>query len=1380
MYRFILLVFVFFISIQFKAQRNLDFEQLSMNDGFTSNRANAIIQDQKGYIWIGTWNGLNRYDGYECKKYIPNFKDSSTITNREVVALYEDSKENIWIGTTSGLNCLNPKTGKMTSFSFQFRIIALNEDSNGYIWVGTTDGGLYILNPATKKIDHFFGNETISDICEDNNKNVWLASYSGLIKFDYSSNQYKRFWSNSNDPNSSIPHNTVTQIKKAKDGSLWLSSWGGGLSKFNYNEELNKLNIKHYNNESLPSNAIVKLYIDSNSNIWCGTWDAGICLLSSEEQSKLPSKAKYESFQHDSNKPKSISGNNISALFIDKSGILWVGTEYINYTSIVNTGVNTVLTDTKTNGSYNYRPVRSVAQLDNNLLVGTTHELKIYQKSEDHFNLVKNINPISYVHQNLSYQSSSILSMAKNNDGLWIATDDAGLILYPDNNLINQNNPKYIYFNTNTTPRIPGNKVTSLVVSKNTSNTIWLGTLQNGVASLHYKDKQASTKIITRGETNRDLSDNNIRALLEDKDGLVWIGTQNGLNCYNPKTQNIQKFFHSFTDTLSINDNVINCIFEDSSGNLWVGSNSGLNKKIEIQLPNGERQIRFKNYSSLKRVGNNVITNILEDNFGLLWIKPYRGLVKFNPQSERVIKDYLTKEYLKLAIERNCAVSMKDGTLVLGGNKGFIYFHPDSVFKQSSPPSPCITDFMIFNNSIHELESGIPKDSTYRTMPYKDEIHLSFNDKVLTIMFSAMDYKDPDKNRYAYFLDGYDKMWNEVGSRNTATYTNIPPGNYTFHVKAANSDGVWSHQSTSVKIIIASPWWKTIWAYIAYAFIIVSIMYFFKRYSIIGIKEKGQIMLESLKVEKEHKLNELKTLFFTDITHEFRTPLTLIQGPAEDLLSQKEVSPHITKQAELILKNTTKLLRLVNQLMDFRKIDKGKMEIFLQHCNVTAILNDLYESYIKMAHSRSIAFKVKLSQPAIDIYADSEKIEKILFNLVSNAFKYTDDGGTVSVQAALEYTEKYGEALVIEVEDDGIGIAEQHHEKVFERFYQTHQKSTHSTGGIGLYLSKTFVEQHGGIIELQSELGKGTIFKVVIPANINQLNALNVDEKKKEDSKDDENLTDIELSEKTKKGIAGEYDPDEKFKVLVVEDDSDLNDFIVTGLSAEYNTLGVFNGKEGFEQAKSFNPDIIITDVMMPELNGFDLVKLLREDLSTSHIPVIFLTAKTLAEYEIKGLELGAVDYIFKPFHLKALKLRIFNVLSSRKDIQHKLKKEILLEPEKIELSSLDEKVLKDAVDAVNKHIDDPTFDVEKFSEVIGLSANQAYRKIKALTGQTVKEFIRNQRLKTAASLLVQNKRSISEVIYMVGFSSPSYFSRCFKDFYNCTPKEYIAKHNKN
>jgi signal transduction histidine kinase/ligand-binding sensor domain-containing protein/DNA-binding response OmpR family regulator len=1368
------------------SQRTLDFDNLSMDDGFTSSKANTIIQDRQGFIWIGTWNGLNRYDGYECIIFRPSYHDTTGISNREVLALLEDHAGNIWIGTTSGLNCLDPRTTELKRYDFQHRIISLFEDDSHDIWVGTWNGGLYRLNPDSGERENYFPTDIVSDIHEDSRNNLWVATYNGLVNFDRNTSGYVRYYPDQNNPRASISHSIITQIVESSDGKLWIGTWGGGLNRVVVHPNKDSLQFEHYRSGeepgSLSSDVIYRLYYDDYGNIWSGTWDAGLNLLDPVQQSRSPGEAVFQKYMSDLTDPYSISGNNITALYVDRSGVLWVGSSKIDRTDILNSGLTRIKTTRIEDGVIMASSVRSFAAQDNLLWAGTTNELKLYTCNEGQCKIIRNIPQITYRMGNTSYTSNSVMSIMVNNDGLWAGTEDAGLILFPGRSAIEDKDPKFIFFNNATQLALPGNKVCNIVESVKYPGVLWIGTMQNGFAKFKYNSGQPVVEILNVGHDANSISDHNIRSVLEDRDGMVWIGTQNGLNRYNPADHIVTKFFYSMTDTNTLNDNVINVIYEDVSGNLWIGTNSGLNKKQILTRPDGTEKIYFKGYPHHENLDNEIITNILEDDSQHIWIGLYRGMVKFNEVSETVIKEFFTREYQNVIIERNSAIKDGYGMFFLGGGNGFISFYPDSLLKYSIPPRVCITDLLISNKSITENTTRDGKKYSICALPYRESIELTSKDRVLTFVFSAMDFKATKKNEYAYFLEGFDNSWNEVGARNSATYTNIPPGEYVFKVKAANSDGIWSEKPGSISLSIAPPWWRTTAAYIIYALILIGLLYFFNQFTLIRVREKGRIAIEHMQYEKEHEITELKSHFFTNITHEFRTPLTLIMGPVEELLKIKELPGYALKQAELIQRNAQRLLRLVNQMMELRTVERGKMEIHPEKCDVAAILNDIYDSFKSMADSKDLAFSLKLKSPEINAVLDTEKFEKVMFNLVANAFKFSEEGGTIVIRAGIEDHDGLNASLIIEVEDTGIGIAEEHLESVFERFFQAYTKHTQSTGGIGLFLSRAFIELHGGEIKLESEPGKGSCFKVIIPQEKDALQF---------------NIEEPELIEQVPgtgadAGIlqAGEILNESRqiftssrinssVQVLVVEDDSELNEFMVSGLSPDFKVVGAYNGQEGLEVARKMNPDIIITDIMMPVLDGIELCKMLRKDLATSHIPIIFLTAKTMPEDEIKGLEIGAVDYIYKPFNLVSVKLKIQNILDNRARIHDKIRTDQIMQPAYIELTSLDENFLKDAVDAVNKHLDDPTFDVEKFSREIGISANQAYRKLKALTGQTAKEFIRNQRLKTSANLLLQKKRSISEIIYMVGFSTPSYFTRCFKENYGCTPKEFIERGGK-
>lgn len=1351
------------------AQNEIHFSHLGMQDGFANSRANTIIQDRKGFIWVGTWNGLNRYDGYNCVTYQPGFHDSLSVSNREIVELMEDSNGFIWIGTSYGLSRLDPETGIFKNYQFRNRILSLCEDKNGQLWIGTWSGGLYRFNPETGESVHYLASDIVSDVHVDSRGILWAATYYGLLRKMPDQDEFVRFIADSS--GNSISNSVVTQIAESADGSLWVGTWGGGVDRISLLDDGQSMQFSNFklNGKTDDAGVVSRLYYDQFHNLWIGTWNDGLRMLPENQQKRSPADAELIAYHKEADNPASLSDAGISALCVDHAGILWVGAATIDRAAVSERGINRYKLPATKDELTRKRTVRAFAEFRNQLFVAAGNSLFQYERKQEQYFLRTQYTSLGYPNGNNTVRSSSILDLKSDSTGLWIGTEDAGLIFYPYSNQLLLDKSKVQYFNHQSATPISGDKVCSIVLSRHHPGVLWLGTLQSGITKLERgADGRYASRFFSVGAGS--LSDNNIRTMYEDSFGKIWIGTQDGLNSIDPETKQFQQFFYTVEDTNSLNDNVINTIFEDSSGNLWVGTNSGLNKRIEHTTANRPRMIQFKGFPGEAYLNNEIVTNLFEDASGNLWVRMYRGFIKLNIKDEKVAGQYFSRDYENLMLQRNSSSRFRNGQVILDAQNGFLTFFPDSIVKNSISPHAVITGLKVLNQSVDGNSELQQRLGLSKTIPYTEQLELSYKDKMITIEFSAMDYKSAGKNEFSYKLEGFDNQWNNVGARNTATYTNLPPGKYTLKVKAKNSDGVWSEDAASLALQINPPFWKTTWAYLVYLLIIIGLLYFFNQYSVVRAQVKSELKFEKLKTEELSRLNEMKSFFLTDITHELKTPLSLILGPANELAGDKSLNATASRHAGLIKSSANKLLHLVNQLLEFRRIEKGiPDELRLQTVDVSSLLEDISAMFRAMSESRRINYQLSLPPSRIVAMLDPDKFEKILFNLISNAFKYTRDHGAIRVLVGLNQTASTTAELIIKVEDNGIGIAEKHKNKIFERFYQVNEIRTQSTGGIGLYMTKALIDQHNGSIELESEPGKGSCFTVHLPYIAASLPEPEVHEATAETELTVVSETDDEpTSEAT------------KLTVLVLEDERELNEFLVNGLSPEFRVISAFNGAEGLQLAQSEMPDLILSDIMMPEMDGFEFCKRLRKDLNSSHIPVVFLTAKTMQEDELKGLRLGAVDYIFKPFNLDALKLKLQNILVSRRQMQERLRTEQLLEPELIELSSLDEEFLKQAVEAVQNNLDNPAFDVEAFSNELGASANQVYRKIKALTGQTAKEFIRNQRLKIAAGMLAQKKRNISEIIYMVGFSSPSYFTRCFKEFYGCTPKEYIEKFGDN
>ena len=1380
------------INQELLGQTNLNFDVLSIDDGFSSSRANAIIQDKAGFIWVGTWNGLNRYDGYECVVFQSDNRDSMTLSNREVTALIEDHLGNIWIGTTFGLNRYNPVLNELQKYAFETRILSLFEDHKNNIWVGTAGDGLFCLNPATGQKHHFLVDENINFIYEDSRNDFWLATDHGPINFDRETSGYKRYLSNNEMQRPDGTHALPSQcIAESSAGVLWMGLGAEGLLKIIPNVDEDSIKFFHYQpNErigGLCNYPVDHLCFDKQDNLWIGTRGGGLYLLTNEEQDKHPEVATFNAFRYDVNDQFSFAGDNIiTALFVDHTETLWVGSSFINIAKIGNRSIVRYNTRQIEDGEVIGNWVRDIeSDRKGKYWMGTNDGLISYNFREHP--VKKKISHFYNCNGDIHKWSSVLAVLPDRKGNLWVGTNSEGLFIVPQNFTNNEQIKVEDFFNQETPLSLPDNSISVLAASLADPNVTWIGTGQGGFIKCTTTNGKYSFEKYTAGPGNKFLTDNHIRSILEDKQGLVWIGTQFGLNCFDPTSGNFDHYYFSITDTSSINDNVINVLFEDSNDDLWIGTNAGLNKKIEEQNEDGTNSVTFRSYTS-PLVDNEIIINILEDDHKNLWVGIYNGIVKFNIEREDVEFEFFDKAYSRIKIDQDACWKDTEGRFILGGGSGFLSFHPDSIQKESTPPMIQITDLLLFNEKATVGRKGARKKILKKSISNTDSLIFTHKLGVFTFVFSSMEYFSPNEHKYAYLLEGYDKGWNYVGTRNTATYTNIPHGNYVFKVKACDSHGSWSTRPKQIYLTIKPPFWKTYWAYFIYGCLIVGILYFFKRFSIIQIKEKSQLMLEKIQYEKEHELNELKVHFFTNITHEFRTPLTLILGPLQEMLDQKGKLGVFSRNLELIQRNANRLLRLINQLMEFRKVEKGKVELLLQEVDVVPILIEMYDTFKSLADSKKIDFNLQYSQPSIHAWLDRDKFDKVMFNLLSNAFKFTDEGGKIVIRAGFDSNPGLSGSFYIEIEDTGIGIPKEKKELVFERFYQINQKGSQSTGGIGLYLSKTFIELHYGTIQLESEFGKGSCFRILIPVNLNIASptsdqdnlAIHVQNEFEPIQHKDAEIEDYIFA------IDDGKSPDEinlqssgtksRPYILFVEDDLDMNEFVSKSLAVHFKIKSTFNGKEALEIARRSDPDLILSDIMMPEMDGLELGRLLQEDINTSHIPILFLTAKTTRENELEGLQIGAVDYICKPFSVSSLHLKIVNILKNRDLMHERFQKNHLLDPQVEQLSSLDEQFLKDAMEALQQNLDNSNFDVELLSKKIGLSSNQTYRKIKALTGQTAKEFIRTQRLKIAAKLLLQKKRSVSEIIYMVGFSNPSYFSRCFREHYGCSPSEYIEK----
>jgi signal transduction histidine kinase/DNA-binding response OmpR family regulator len=744
-------------------------------------------------------------------------------------------------------------------------------------------------------------------------------------------------------------------------------------------------------------------------------------------------------------------------------------------------------------------------------------------------------------------------------------------------------------------------------------------------------------------------------------------------------------------------------------------------------------------------------------------------LVKINPNDYSVIKVYNQTDGLQDdQFFTNACFRDQSGEMYFGGPNGLTLFNPDSIKDYKFVPPVVITDFKLFNKSENFAGSKLLSKNISETK----EITLKYSQNVLTFDFVALNFVEPEKNQYAYKLEGFEKEWNVSVNKREATYTNLLPGNYTFRVKASNNDGVWNEQGASIKIKVLPPFLLSIWAFVIYALIIAAALFQYKRNIQNREELKRNLALEQMEAAKQIEMNNVRLRFFTNISHEFRTSLSLIIGPAETMINKNQnFSSEQKQQVSLIRQSAQRLLRLINQLLDLRKIEAGNLQIYPSPGDLISFCKDIAKSFEYLAVQKHIDFSVISDQCALYAWFDADKIEKIVYNLLSNAFKFTDDGGKIELTLeVLNRATSISKSIQIKVSDNGIGIPEESINKVFERFYQVESPNQVGKGGtgIGLSLVKELVDIHGGNISIHSiernrseNSACGTTFTVILPLDIRK----NIEESTKTEDYSVPTMAEVMEIEPSENPI----NP----LILVVEDNADLRAFISSILNINFRIIEAENGITGLKAALDHNPDLIISDIMMPGMQGTELCRMLKNDERTSHIPVILLTALSSIEQKIQGFELGADDYITKPFNGEMLKTRIANLIDNRRLIRERFSKRIAVEPKDIAITSVDEKFIARGIDVIERHMDDSLFDVEVFTKEMNVSRTLLHTKLKALTGLSATEFIKSLRLKRAAKLLSEGQLSVSEVSVMVGFNSRNYFTKCFTELFGVSPSEY-------
>lgn len=1352
-----------------KCNNSIPFRTLNTENGLTGNQVYAIHKDRTGFIWIGTTSGLNRFDGSKIVSYKHNSNDSTTLIDNFVLKIIEDKSGDLWIlSRNSKLSFYHPNEDAFTRQSAIFNknisipsqyISDINSDKQGNIWISNDLFGVYYYNFESDSTiwlrniptnPHSISSNNVSSVVQGNNGFIWLVNQQGVIeKLDPVNLQVIERVEIFTDAISNEKENFRLFIDSHND--VWVYSESRDLGAVHYidaTKEKISFSDHAHSNYKIENNIVTGITQDRDGTIWISS-DHGGLIQYNKSTNQLTT------IKNNKGETQSLPQNSITTIYTDNAGIIWLGMykkgvayyhpNFFKFKGFTHNPFN--------NNSLSDNDINCFTEDKNgNLWIGTNG------KGLNHYNRDNN-NFRHYQHKPNNKNSLSndvvisLLSDSKNR--LWIGTYFGGL------NLLEGSSFTHFEHQANNTNSISSNRVWSIF--EDSKGIIWIGTLGGGVDAYN-PNNQTFTHYTS--DSNQTIPSEFIYSIEEDNDGNIWFGSVYGAYVLNQQTNTTRTYLKNDADKNSLSTNRVSVIKKDNRGWIWIGTSNGLNlynKKTDA----------FKVFKREDGLPDDEITGIECDIAGNLWITTTNGLSNMVIEKTNetdfnfTFNNYNKSDGLQSSTYTERAIQgTSDGLILVGGVNGFNMFNPLEINSRLKTKEVLLLKFELFNKTVKPNQiinnQVLLKESILSTQ----EIVLRHKDNIFSIEFKALDYFHPERLRYQYKVDGFTDNWLTLPNGiNTVTLTNLNPGKYTFKVRASNHGNNWSPER-QLSIIIKPALLATNAAKAVYATLLLLLIYLFRVFILRRERLKHKLATVEKDAIQKQELTNLKTKFITNVSHEFRTPLTLILAHTEKLIQNPKLS-EFDKPLTMIEKNGKRLLNLVNQLLDFRKMEVNQLKLNKAQGNIIGFLNETVATFQDLSESKNLHLSIESHDQAFETYFDHDKLEKIVFNLLSNAFKFTPIDGSVKVKIAIE-EQNHKQQLLLTISDTGVGIAPEMHKRIFERFFQQENNKTLSQNGtgVGLALTKQFVELHDGTIKVSSEAGKGSTFVVSIPLTTikqtpqhntatNDLSSESIDSTQHPDSASN-NKTLINHT------------------VLVVEDNNDLRQYITENLDSTYHVKSAANGKIAWDMLINDLPDLIISDIMMPVMDGIELCNKIKTDARTSHIPVILLTAKSSNEHKLEGLQTGADDYITKPFSFELLALRIKNNINSREKLRLKFANtKATIEPSEICVTSLDEQLLSKILETVDQNIGNENYSVEQLSKEIGLSRAHLYKKLVALTGKTPVQFIRVMRLKRAAQLLRESQLTITEIAYKVGYSGSRYFSKHFKDEFQVSPSTY-------
>lgn len=1347
------------------AARPADYQFVRYNTekGLSHNRVNCFLKDSRGFVWIGTGSGLNRFDGYSFRVFKHDPADSASISDHQVNALFEDPQGYIWISTLLGFDIYDPVTetidhnANRAARRFGLRDADFNriiKTRSGDYWISHNKLGLLKYRTASKQLTKIRfgptqdapGARAISDFDEDAQGNLWVVCDDGFLARVNAATQAIDIQS------ALLQRRNLGKLSNHKvfvdgQGEPWVYIVKAAVGAFNFDFKKNTLRMAGTAGPDfrLSNNAVSAMVAGPDGRIWIGTDHGGINILDKQT-------GRVSTLRSNPGDPRTISQNSIQALYKDATGMIWAGTYkqgFCNYhQNIFRFSLVRHLPGDA--ASLPFDDVNVFAEdRKGNLWVGTNGGgLIYYDRKNNSFRQYRNRPGDAN-----SLSNDVIVSLfLDRQDVLWIGTYFGGL-----NSFDGKQFTRYLHDPADSTSLVD-DRVWEIF--EDSRRRLWVGTMADG---LDLFDRAAKKFRHYRNLAPNSVSSDYISAMLEDRQGNLWIGTANGIDVLMRQTGRFVHYKHTDGDPNSLSSDAVMSLAQDNAGTIWIGTSEGLNRYDAARNT-------FVTYDTRHGLPDNSVLTVIVDARQQLWLGTPKGMVNLQvtkrvnggtPTAFRV-RTYNEVDGLQgRGFNENAALRLHSGELVFGGANGFSIFDPARVTDERTAAKVVLTDFQIFNESIHP---GVLADGSRvleKSISTTDRIVLEHSQNVFTIEFAALNFLHPEKNHYLYALQGFNDQWFEADNTRRVTYTNLDPGTYTFKVKTKEG-GVATERRLEIRVL--PPFWQTPWAYLLY-FLFVAGALMIARWILIE-RERMNFKLEQERhyAQQMHELDLMKIKFFTNVSHEFRTPLTLMLTPLENLLRGIRADHTVHRQLSLVHRNAQRLLNLVTQMLDFKKLEVEETRFMPERGDIVQFVRQIAQTFSDLSEHKHIRYRFESAVESRYADFDQDKLSKVMYNLLSNAFKFTPENGQVMVRVRT-IEQGGGEALEISVEDSGIGIPPEAQQKVFDRFYQ-HPMPGHimnQGSGIGLSIAGEFIKMHGGSIELQSEVGKGSIFTVTLP--LRERLARTVPAYVAEVT--DAAAATIEID------LAEEKAVKDKPLVLLVEDNDEFREYLKEVFQKEYRILEAANGRTGLDMTLEHIPDLIVSDVMMPEMDGIELCRTIKTDRRISHIPVVLLTARAEDEQQLQGYQTGADAYVTKPFRLDILRVRIANLILQREQLQKQFQQHVEIRPSEVAVRSMDEQFVNSAVKVVEENLANAEYTVEQLSDAMSMSRVYLYKKILSLTGKTPVEFIRIIRMRRAADLLEKSQLTVSEIAYQVGFNNPKYFTKLFKEEYQILPTEY-------